>query len=152
MGFQAAFYKGTRPGLAGIYNRLVRWIGRGPYSHCELIFSDGLAASSSWMDGGVRFKQIDFCPENWDFIDLPPEGEDAARQWFRDHRGQPYDLMGNIRFLCGVVRDSEGRWFCSEALGVALGIRGPWRNEPNGLADILRDLVKQWTSQLTYQQ
>lgn len=43
----AAFYKSTRPGWTGLYNRIIRWWERGDYSHCELIFSDGLAASSS---------------------------------------------------------------------------------------------------------
>ena len=51
---KAAFYKGTRPGLQGIYSRAVRAIDRGPYSHCELVFSDGLSASASYIDGGVR--------------------------------------------------------------------------------------------------
>ena len=138
MGFRAVFYKGTRPGLAGIYNRLVRWIGRGPYSHCELIFSDGMAASASWMDGGVRFKKIEFDPDRWDFIDLPLELEASARLWFAEHAGQGYDLMGNLRFLFGIVRESAGKWFCSEALGAAVGVSEPWRHEPNGSAAILR--------------
>lgn len=44
---KAAFYKATRPGLQGIYSRAVRWIDRGPYSHSEPVFSDGLSASAS---------------------------------------------------------------------------------------------------------
>ena len=52
---RTAFYKGTRPGWQGIYSRAVRVIDRGPYSHCELVFSDGLSASASYIDGGVRF-------------------------------------------------------------------------------------------------
>lgn len=142
MGFSAAFYKGTRPGLAGIYNRLVRWIGRGPYSHCELIFSDGLAASASWMDGGVRFKRIEFDPEHWDFIGLDPAKEVAARLWFAEHDGWGYDLMGNLRFLCGIVRESADRWYCNEALGASLGMPDPWRLEPNGLAVVLKEQVR----------
>ena len=140
MEFQAAFYKGTRPGMAGIYNRLVRFIDRGPYSHCELIFSDGMAASASWMDGGVRFKKIDFNPEHWDFIPLHPEDEAAARQWFIDHEGEPYDLPGNLRFLCGLVLESESGWFCSEAKMAALGFADPWRYGPNGASALLRDM------------
>ena len=142
MGFRAAFYRGTRPGLAGVYNRAVRWIDHGPYSHSELIFSDGLSGSASWMDGGVRLKRIDYDPARWDFIDLPPELEAAAGQWFIDHDGEPYDLRGNIRFLCGVVRESEKGWFCSEATMAALGFTDPWRYGPNGAAEILRDWVK----------
>lgn len=140
MGFRAAFYKGTRPGVAGVYNRGVRWVDRGPYSHCELVFSDGMAASASWMDGGVRFKRIDFDPEHWDFIDLPQEKEAAARQWFEKHKGEKYDLAGNIHFVLGPVPDARSKWFCSEAAMAALGFTDPWRYGPNGSANILRDM------------
>lgn len=142
MGFRAAFYRGIRPGLAGVYNRGVRRIDNGPYSHSELIFSDGLSGSASWMDKGVRLKQIVYDPSKWDFIDLPRELEAAARQWFIDHEGEPYDLRGNVRFLCGVVRESEKGKFCSEATMAALGFSEPWRYGPNGAAAILRDLVR----------
>lgn len=135
---RAAFYKSTRPGLAGVYNRLVRWFERGPHSHCELIFSDGMAASSSFMDGGVRFKKIDFDPAKWDFLDLPPEKEARARAWFVKHEGEKYDLMGNVRFMFGWVSDSPDKWFCSEALAASLGIKDPFRYGPNTLFSALQ--------------
>ena len=53
MSFQLALYKHTRPGLQGVYSRLVRLVDRGPYSHCELVFSNGLSASSSFIDGSA---------------------------------------------------------------------------------------------------
>ena len=136
---KAAFYKGTRPGLQGIYSRAVRAIDRGPYSHCELVFSDGLSASASYIDGGVRFKAIDYSqhPEHWDFMDLPDEQEPCARDWFERNMGAPYDLMGNVRFVLPFLPDSQRGWFCSEALGAALGWKEPWRFGPNGLAAVL---------------
>ena len=76
---KAAFYKATRPGLQGLYSRAARAVDRGPYSHCELVFSDGLSGSASYIDGGVRLKRIDFDPEHWDFIELPAHLEPAAR-------------------------------------------------------------------------
>ncbi len=137
MGFKAAFYKGTKTGFPGIYNRLVRFIDRGPYSHVEMIFSDGMSASSSYMDGGVRFKRIDFDPEHWDFIELPAEKEAEARRWFRDRIGSGYDLAGNMHFVFGPVPESKNKWFCSEATMAALGFTDPWRYGPNGAAAIL---------------
>lgn len=133
----AAFYKGTRPGLQGIYSRAVRSIDRGPYSHCELVFSDGLSASASWVDGGVRFKRIDYSPEHWDFLDLPDAAEPYARGWFRANEGAPYDLLGNVRFLLPWLSDSDKGWFCSEALGAALQWQEPWRYGPNGAASLV---------------
>ena len=134
---KAAFYKGTRPGLQGIYSRAVRWIDRGPYSHAELVFSDGLSASASYIDGGVRLKRIDYNPAHWDLIDLPQSLEPYARAWFESRLGAPYDLMGNVRFVLPWLADSERGWFCSEALGAALRCPEPWRLGPNGAAALL---------------
>lgn len=140
---KAAFYKGTRPGLAGIYNRLVRWWTKSPYSHVELVFYDGerltgwLAASASNMDGGVRTKVIDFDPARWDFIELPEVLEDRAWQWFCEHDGAPYDLVGNLQFVLAPIPHSQRRWFCSEAVAAALGIPDPWRYSPGTLASAL---------------
>ena len=136
---RAAFYKGTRPGLQGIYSRAVRWIDRGPYSHCELIFSDGMSGSASYIDGGVRLKRIDYKPEHWDFVELPAEQEQQARDWFERNAGAPYDLMGNVRFVLPFLPDSQRGWFCSEALGAALGWAEPWRFGPNGAAARVTD-------------
>jgi hypothetical protein len=136
-GFHAAFYKGTRPGLAGIYSRAVRaWEG-GSYSHCELVFSDRVSASASFVDGGVRFKQIDYDPANWDRVPLPAKLEQAAREWFVNHEGEAYDLLGNVHFVIGFVPQSRRKKFCSEALGAALGLPESWRFGPNALAALL---------------
>lgn len=134
---RAAFYSGTRPGLAGIYNRLVRWWTRSPYSHVELIFSTGHAASSSFADGGVRFKTINFDPTRWDFVDLPGHLERAAWEWFEEHRGQKYDLLGNLQFVIAPVREDKRKWFCSESVAAALGLPDPWRYDPGTLASAL---------------
>ena len=129
-----AFYKGTRPGLQGIYSRGVRFVDRGPYSHCEIVFSDGVAGSASYIDGGVRLKVFLYKPEDWDFVDLPERLEPGARAWFELHKGEPYDLLGNLRFLFWMVRESKHGWFCNEACGAALGFIEPWRLGPNGFA------------------
>lgn len=105
--FAVAFYKGTRPGIQGWYNRLVRCWTRSPYSHCEMIFSDGISSSSSFLDGGVRFKEIEYKPENWDIVELPIEFEKLARLWFIQHEGDSYDVIGNIGFVIGSVDDSK---------------------------------------------
>lgn len=140
---RAAFYKGTRPGLQGIYSRLVRWVDRGPYSHCELVFADGMSGSASWVDGGVRLKVIDYDPARWDFIELPEHLEAQARAWFEQHKGEGYDLLGNLRFVFWMVRESAKDWFCNEALGAACGHLQPWRLGPNGCAAMLLSMYPQ---------
>lgn len=135
--FSAAFYRSTRPGFAGLYNRLVRWWSGSQYSHCELVFSDGYSASASFMDGGVRIKKIDYNPAHWDFVELPDELEQAARAWFRRNDRKPYDILGNVGFVWRPIRGADGAFFCSEACAAALGIPDPFRYDPGTLHGIL---------------
>ncbi len=137
MTFQAAFYKGTHPGMAGVYNRAVRLWTSSRYSHVELCFSDGFCASSSFVDGGVRFKTIDLNPDLWDLVPLPADLEAHARQWFLDHNGAAYDLFGNVHFLVAPVSGGSGNWFCSEAIAESLGIAESWRYDPATLYSCL---------------
>ena len=65
-----AFYKGRED----LYDRLISWWTRGPYSHVELVISDNYCMSSSPKDGGIRFKHIDLRPDHWDLVEL--EGYD----------------------------------------------------------------------------
>ena len=123
-----AFYKGrTR-----LFDRAVQWWTRGPYSHVELVFSDGIAASSSVRDGGVRLKRIEWKPERWDFVDAIGD-EGAARRWFEAHVGQRYDYLGLFGFLWRPNGGANRRWFCSEAVAAALGMTDAWRFCPNTL-------------------
>lgn len=137
-----AFYKGTRPGMQGIYNRLVRFVDNGPYSHCEIIFSDGVSGSASFIDKGVRFKTIEYSPDNWDFIDLPDYLEPAAREFFNERIGKGYDLMGNLRFIAWMVKESSKDWYCNEICGAAIGQTEPWRHGPNGFYGYCKDFAR----------
>ena len=139
-GLCLALYKGTRPGVAGLYNRLGRLVDAGKYSHCEIVFSNGISASSSFMDHGVRFKQIGYSSiGNWDFLHIPDQDglvEISALNWFRRHEGKAYDIWGNIRFATNFARDSSDKWFCSEACMAALGFPEAYRYGPSGAASL----------------
>lgn len=136
MALKLALYKGTKPGIPGIYNRLVRWWTRSQYSHVEIVFSDGWCGSSSFQDGGVRLKQIDFKSENWDFVALPADLEAFARDWFRHHAGLKYDVLGNLQFILPFIPSSRNRWFCSEAAGAALDLSMPEYYHPGLLTSV----------------
>lgn len=132
---QIALYKGIRPGIEAVYSHAVRWWMHGIYSHCELYFSDGMSASASFIDGGVRYKEVVYDdPENWDIFVLPSHYEAPARAWFDQHLGAAYDLRGNFRMVFQFERDSRNKYFCSEAVAAALGIEEAWRIDPNMLA------------------
>lgn len=133
-----AFYKGTKTGLAGVYNRGVRWIEAGDCSHCEIIFSDGKSASSSYMDGGIRFKDIDYDLNKWYIYELPWADGVRAREYFEVRAGKvKYNLRGNIHFIFGFIRGNTDGEFCSEACAGALGFNNPWQFPPNQLRNII---------------
>lgn len=130
---QIAFYKGkTR-----VFNRLVSWYLRGPYSHCELVLqtnTDGYStcASSSFMDGGVRMKQIKLDPEHWDVIEVQGSVAVAVR-WLDEHEDCKYDVLGLLGFLWRRTQGEQNKFFCSEAVAAMLGLDEPWRFDPMSL-------------------
>jgi hypothetical protein len=116
---KVAFYKYHTPGIMGLFARFTRFITGGPYSHCELVFNDGLAYSASIQDGGTRFKRIDFDPTKWDIMEIASK-QDRARAFCEEEQGCKYDYPGICRFIFPWVRESKTRWFCSEICTAAL--------------------------------
>jgi hypothetical protein len=132
-----AFYKGTRPFPQSLFNQGVRWWTGGIYSHCELVFSDNISASSSFIDHGVRFKKIEY-DDCWDFLDLKDFDELSARCWFQIHVYEKYDLLNLLGFIWRRKDGSSKKWTCSEACASALKIHEPWRYDPNTLYSTLK--------------
>lgn len=127
-GLCLALYKGTRPGLAGFYNMLGRKLDHGPYSHSELILPEKysrISASSSYIEGGVRFKHISYSSiGNWDFLPIPDPDDklaDYANEWTLRHNACRYDLKGNLRFASNFFEDDDVTWFCTESNMAMLG-------------------------------
>lgn len=141
---KVAFYKGKKH----LFNRLVSWWDNGPYSHCELLVEevsvpDGsgdlsyLCYSSSITDGGVRKKVIELESGKWDIIDVSSIDEAYAREWFKEHEGCKYDVIGLIGFLFRIIPGEKNRFFCSEAVAGMLGMKDGWRLSPNALFGVL---------------
>jgi hypothetical protein len=136
-----AFYKGRKR----FFNRFVNWWTQGPYSHCEAVFSHEdqwnpakpmYCASSSFLDGGVRFKDIVLDPAKWDVIDVPSVDGLLAIDWFHHHLHDGYDLVGLLATSIP-VRHGGRRWFCNEAVGAAIGLDDAWRFNPTSFARIV---------------
>jgi len=134
-----AFYKSKKR----VFNRLVSWWTRGPYSHVELVLhqtatGDMFCGSSSNTDGGVRCKYIDMTQDRWDVFEISAE-EVPAHSWFEHHAGEGYDFLGLFGFIGRRGTQDQRKWFCSEAVAAALGVSEPWRYDPNALYAYLRD-------------
>jgi hypothetical protein len=135
-----ALYKGKRGGFAGAFDASVRWWTRGPYSHVELVFSDGMSASASSRDGGVRFKDIEYHPDRWDIIEIEAD-EEYARAFFEEREGLGYDYFGLFGFVWRPHSGSALLWFCSEIVMGALKFDDPWQFNPNMVGTIARRLA-----------
>lgn len=140
MGIKIAFWKGKDTGFEALLDWGIRWWTDGPYSHNEVIFSDGWTGTASWSDGGVKLlKRPDGyydSPDDWTIVEI--EGDEAAvRAWYFHHHDAPYDLLGVFGFVWRPLRGMEGAFFCSEATAAALGWRNPHRLSPNTLYDAL---------------
>lgn len=138
-----AFYKHK----GNLFDALIRFWTRGPYSHVELVFSDGEWFSASPREKTARFKRITPKSGHWDFVDLPMSAELEAliRQWCRDKAlGHKYDWLG---IVCTQIMpfgwQDKTRWFCSEVCLAALqwvglyGDKKPHWVHPNGLHKII---------------
>jgi hypothetical protein len=138
-----ASYKSIRPGFSGIFSKLVRWWTNSEYSHTELIFSDGTSASSSFIDGGVRFKEISYDNDHWDFIELPESfNEKQARVWFEVNKDKKYDVLGLLGFIWKRGTQDKNKFYCNEAIGEALGIKDSWRFDPGSFAVVISEIIK----------
>lgn len=131
-----AFYKGRHKGLRGWFDAAVRWWTRGPYSHCELVFSDGMCWSASVRDGGVRGKVIDLASGNWDVFEVPGN-EAEIRAWCEALEGRKYDYAGLFKFVWRPFYQAGSRFFCSEYCAAGMKFRDPWRFDPNTLAVVV---------------
>jgi hypothetical protein len=142
---QIAFYKGTRPGVQALFSIVARFCTNSPYSHAELVFSNGDSASSSFIDGGVRIlsgdKRILFNNAKWDFVTVDPakfgKTEDEVRMWFELHKGFPYDLLGMLSCAAPVFGDADWKYMCSESIAHALGFSEAWRYSPPILHSVM---------------
>lgn len=145
-GLCVALFKGSRPGLPGVYNALGRLLDHGPYAHMEVVTAQRVSLSSSFMDHGVRGKLIGYSSVgNWDFLPIPdPTGEVQAGVWryFAARQGWAYDVWGNVRFAIGFASESPDKEFCSEFCMGALGFGEAWRYGPSGAATALQHFYK----------
>lgn len=125
-----ALYKGgTR-----CISKIIRFWTKSEYSHCEIVFTDGICGTSSDLDGGVVLRYIELDPHRWDLIELKGFDEAYARTWFEKQKGRKYDYLGLLGFVIRPITGSVGRVGCAHAVMAALGYKEAWRFDPGMLA------------------
>ena len=132
-----ASFKGIRPGVAGLFSIACKWWLNGPYTHTELIFSDGVSGTSRESEGGVVLRTIDYPPEDWDLIEIDGD-EEYARKWYENHVGSKFDRLGLLGFVWRRKDGQQTRWFCSESVAEALQFPEAFRLDPCTLPNIFK--------------
>lgn len=132
---RAHFYKAD----GTLFDKLIRWWTRSPYSHVELELSEGEWWSSSPRDGGVRTKKIVFSPYHWDTLELSAADAPSLRAFFKQREGTRYDAAGLLltQIFKTPYRTRE-RFFCSEICAAALGVPDGDLYSPGDLYKLLR--------------
>ena len=135
-----ASYKGTQPGLSGLFNRAIRHGSRSIYSHTEICIgnpfeSEVMCVSASGVDGGVRSKMMRLSPEKWDIVPVPWVSDERVLNVLDDEGWCGYDYRGVARFAFPWLPDlllmpSNEAWFCSELAAYIMGLDEPWRYAP----------------------
>lgn len=111
---RVAFQKADQSMYAG----LIRWWTKSEYSHCELLFSDGMMFSSHVADKGTRYvKNQYFNYLYWDVLEIPitDKQEKVMRDFCDSELYCRYDWWG-IWFsqIIRMQREDPEKWFCSE--------------------------------------
>lgn len=120
-------------------DKLVSWFTFGPYSHCEIRFSNKECFSSSKRDKGTRFKNIYFIPSHWRIVHIRAslEKEQEIYDWCKQECGKPYDLLGVFGLMTFPKLNDKNRWYCSEIcshiLNKFLNAHIPEKITPNNL-------------------
>lgn len=119
-----AFHKGT-----GVFSRLIRYGTHSPYSHVELVFSDGLSFSArAERHPAVDIITPDFSDGLWDFVEIPSKyTESKARAWAEEQKGKSYDWAADIAFALPFVDQDDQKLICSGSCTASLQAAGAFK-------------------------
>lgn len=133
--FKIAFYKAK---YGNWLDKTISIATLSKYSHCEIVFPDGMCASSSPRDGGVRFKRIDL-DDHWDVYTLNMVlDSQKINYWFYIHQGEKYDWLGAAGSAVRLDLSSDNKKYCSQACSIVLGL-DQHTIDPGRLHGILKD-------------
>lgn len=119
-----------RYGDSRLFARLVCLFQGGDSAHCEVsirrVADVHECVSASWIDGGVRVKQMPLPASKWRIyrVDGAPE---TATAWAAKHSGAPYDWLGLLGFFVRRIPGFSNAWFCSESAADIMGLTDPHR-------------------------
>lgn len=118
-----------RYGDTRFFSRAVTWLRGGDSAHCELAHKwrgdFHTCTSASFMDGGVRQKQMPLPADKWRIYELNGISDKEVDEWFVTNHNKKYDVIGLLGFVWRQIEGSSRRLFCSEAVADIIGLPEP---------------------------
>jgi hypothetical protein len=129
-----------------LYSYLIRILTLSPYSHVDLIFSDGATFTAEGHFRRVMLYHKAHDPEHWDvFPLLLTEGQERrARKLAESLKDEPFGMLEMYSFLLPFLPWRKNYWICSSAIMYVLqrGARvfrgGSHKISPKGVFKLLR--------------
>ena len=155
-----ASFHGTRAGLTGLGNMLIRLRLRGIYSHSEIVFEPGDGVDHLMPDGTCQpdAQGALWCVSSTGLERISPwsrrrpgkrggvrfkrialgdkwtldpvSNPERAARWAVENEGRLYDWQLILGFLAWAVPHKRSRVMCSEACAEMLGLGDAWRFDP----------------------
>lgn len=138
-----AFYKNDN----SFMHRMIRFLTKSPFSHCELVFSDDWCFGAD-PEEGTRFITYSNLYDEaiWCLMDLPwisEENEKRIHAFCEQEDDLEYDWSGVVLGRINPLHNHRSKWFCSELCVTAIrpftkGITDFWYT-PGSLYQALLD-------------
>jgi hypothetical protein len=110
--------------------RIIAWRTIGPYSHVEAVL--GPWAWSAVPGQGVRRIPLnELNPADFDKIRVSRLDERAVEDWFLEHEGETYDVVGLLELAAGKPSSDPRAWYCSECCCQAMKSGGAFPSIPS---------------------
>lgn len=129
-----------------LFSKLVCWWFRTDTAHCEVIVSDTLCLSSSFLDkningkNGVRLKTIDMPSEKWRIYEYDSDATDPL-DWYEKHKEYTYDHLAILGFLFRPLKDQRKGMTCSEVMASILKLEAPHTYAPHHIESYLKKVA-----------
>lgn len=119
--YLAAYKDKTR-----FFDRLIQYRTKSIYSHCELVI-DNICYSSSYMDKGVRAKNININNSyKWDLYPIPWADKVSILSHFEETKHYKYSVFDIVfNQIVNLGFDEPKAIFCSAWCMDALGVNNP---------------------------
>jgi uncharacterized protein YycO len=113
------------------------------WSHVAILDDEGYIYDATLLSGvrRIHFDEWKTHYKELDFTIFPVKDRTKVFEWLQTQVGKKYDALGILSFILRKNYEDKDKWFCSELVAHALGIKyKPWRLSPQFLSQFYKTL------------